>query len=494
MIFGLCFVLLGCNGDAELAPSIADTPRAVFLARSTAAPDRPELFSVDADGTGRVQLSAILAGNDPVVDFRISPTGENVAFRANTDLGRTDLFVADTRTGLAQSMSSSFPAGSTIANDYAWSPDGERLAFRGTLNGLFRLFTVRADGALLTEISALVTASDIQDFAWSPDGMRIAFRAQNARSELMTSSAERAETVVVSTTVTDIDVVDYAWSPDGTRLAFRASAEPGNLALYSTRATFADVRRLSSVFPSDASAFAWSPTGQLIAYIADERADGIFELFTTTPTRAAGVSSTVVSGPLVAGGDVRTFAWSPAGTRIAYLADQNIDGVEELFVTSPITGAPSVVNMPLADGAVITFAWSSDARIAFLVRDGTTLAHTLFALDLGLDGGPITLSSPGHNVVTFAWSPDGQRIAYRTTELFTAFPTGDTPLQVSGEEGQVLDFVWSPESGQLFYRVNPADGTIRLFATDALVATGEDVSGADIGLVEQDYAVAPPEP
>src|SRR5688500_11725767 len=65
--------------------------------------------------------------------------------------------------------------------------------------------------------------------------------------------------------------------------------------------------------------FQWSPDRQFLAFRADKDADEVFELYVVG---AAGGSVTKVSGPLVAGGDVTGFLWAPDSQRLAYLADQ----------------------------------------------------------------------------------------------------------------------------------------------------------------------------
>ena len=77
--------------------------------------------------------------------------------------------------------------------------------------------------------------------------------------------------------------------------------------------------------------FAWAPDASRIAYVADQEADLVFELFTSL---AAGGGNVKVSGPMVVGGSVSgsplgndpyappRFAWAPDSSRLAYLANQ----------------------------------------------------------------------------------------------------------------------------------------------------------------------------
>ena len=49
-----------------------------------------------------------------------------------------------------------------------------------------------------------------------------------------------------------------------------------------------------------------------------------------------------ISGDLVRGGDVSSFAWAPDSSRIAYIADQDTDTVSELYTSTPEGAANNV--------------------------------------------------------------------------------------------------------------------------------------------------------
>ena len=49
-----------------------------------------------------------------------------------------------------------------------------------------------------------------------------------------------------------------------------------------------------------------------------------------------------VNGPLVVNGNVSWVVWSPDSSRIAYTADQDTDGVDELYVGVPDGSVPPV--------------------------------------------------------------------------------------------------------------------------------------------------------
>ena len=229
-----------------------------------------------------------------------------------------------------------------------------------------------------------------------------------------------------------------------------------------------DIQKLSGSMAANGNVvdFKISPNGLLVAYVADQRTDGVFELFVTfidggTPP------TTPVSGPMAGSGiapdsddpDRYAFAWSPDSQRIAYRADQSIDGVIELYSV-------------LTDGS-----------------DNVKL-HPDFAA--------------GQNVVDFAWAPDASRVAYRANqddvdavELYTTLPSGLSNIRVSGDlvgEGDVSRFRWAPNSDWIAYLADQVtDGQDELFVTRPSTQDPELVSFplTALGNVFDDFAWAP---
>src|SRR6185312_956383 len=64
-------------------------------------------------------------------------------------------------------------------------------------------------------------------------------------------------------------------------------------------------------------------SGNLV-YLADQNTDGVFELFLAS-------SGVKLNGPLVSGGSVTSFALTPDKSAVVYIADQTIDDVFELY-------------------------------------------------------------------------------------------------------------------------------------------------------------------
>ena len=106
--------------------------------------------------------------------------------------------------------------------------------------------------------------------------------------------------------------------------------------------------------------FTWAPDSSRVAYRADQDTDGVGELYSATPDGSG--TPDKLNGALVAGGRVFLgFTWAPDSSRVAYRADQDTDDILELYSATPDgSGTPDKLNGALVAGGdvVETFTWA----------------------------------------------------------------------------------------------------------------------------------------
>lgn len=252
----------------------------------------------------------------------------------------------------------------------------------------------------------------VQEYVWSPDGSWLAFAADEYEedgtplgSSLRVVAADGAgERVLVRRdSVADGDnVLGVSWSPDGRRLLYSARGD----GLFTVAFDGSDERRVTDVrelgsgpeFFVDSDA-AWSPDGSRIAFLRTDESVGIPEPSVHLVDPDGGDLI------LVTGADSRSErpAWHPSGDRIVFST-----------VATPITsGSEHTVQVATADGAdVQTLPIAGDVHEPAYSPDGTTLAFNLGeALHLAAqDGTDVRQVLPREGSTLggpISWSPDG---------------------------------------------------------------------------------------
>ena len=381
--------------------------------------------------------------NTPVV---FSP----VVFTADKDVaGVVELF-ASSRDGADIIKLSGNPVAGGDVVDFAISPDGVYVAYVADQNtdGVFELYVVPVDkssretavkisGTFMAGDGIVETSPGQYAFAWAPDSSRVAYLADQLTAgvvELFSNqpTGNSTTTILLSRPLllpaADIDVSEFEWAPDSSLIAYRANQTSSSIVdLYTTAPNQGFSQQITSgLAPGrQVTEFAWSPvtippSGFRIAFIADKTIQGVFQLWTTSPNNSNNV---LVSGTLTnLSGDVIVFAWAPQldssdVLRIAYIADEQQDEVFELFTTT--SNAPNVTKISgnlVNGGDVSDFAWAPDSsRVAYSADQDTLNKFELYTSPPDRSSGNVKISGTpmaGDGVVDFAWAPDSSVIAY----------------------------------------------------------------------------------
>ncbi len=278
------------------------------------------------------------------------------------------------------------------------SPDGERAAFVQAVGETRQAFSLRLPGGLPRRLPA--GAQPVDSPCWSPDGRQIAYVRGKA---IVVAAADGGD----ARTLTEHPAGNSLprWSPSGSQLAFY-SRRRGWSQIWLVDAGGGEPRRLTDA-PADNDDLQWSPAGDAIAYSSIRGPDldhrDIYSVGATD-----GVERRLTSAPGCFNGAP---AWSPDGSRIAFLSDE--DGWIHVYLMEATGSGRRQLTFGECEDGWPTLSrghlyWSPDGRrLAFArVRDGR-----LDAMQVDVNTGALQhFGSDDGFYQPFGWTVDGSRL------------------------------------------------------------------------------------
>jgi Tol biopolymer transport system component len=145
-------------------------------------------------------------------------------------------------------------------------------------------------------------------------------------------------------------------------------------------------------------------------------------------------------------------AWSPDGSKIAFVVQVPQDDTSEIWVMNADGSNPT--NLTNKAGEDCCLAWSPDgSKIAFFSdRDASSSIYVMNA-----DGSnPIRLTADTRVEHTPAWSPDGTRIAFFSGRhhdwvIYVMNPDGSNRIRLTNDHNDGRYPVWSPDGSKIAF-------------------------------------------
>jgi dipeptidyl aminopeptidase/acylaminoacyl peptidase len=322
-------------------------------------------------------------------------------------------------------------ADATGLSSVALSPDGSQFAIAHS----GQVALVSSAGGWPIDLTT--TTGSKQGIKWSPDGRSIAYVSEGAIWIVPVTGGRPVKLTEGRhgggdpRTATDRDP---QWSPDGKWILFETGRRgKGDIAVVSKDGLSTDILTAS---PADEGSAAWSPDGSRIAYV--ERSPEYFSgrlaiaEFATSTGRFKGESKVLYTAKEDRGGGwaIRTPEWSPDGKSLAVVLQQS--GWNKIYLIPAEGGEPHAVTTGDSEDADPVF--SHDGRyLAFVSnRNDPEERHIWIASPDGSHLHQLAAVSPGVEGDPI-WSPDGHRIyflhdsSFEPSSLAVAALDGGTP-------------------------------------------------------------------
>jgi Tol biopolymer transport system component len=345
------------------------------------------LSSVPVDGSARAALLVVPSGPVHEIDagFQIASDSRHVVFVA--DLERDGVFELYSqplardarRVGVPFPVRLNAPLGPAQDVDFAFriTADGKRVVYAADQDNddVFELYSVPIRGGTPVKLSGpMVAGGDVglgvartfqplrlPQFELSPDGKRVVYRADQDADEVFELFSAPIDGSTIPTRLHpalapngDVALLSARIDPSSTTVVFGADASTDDVLEVFAAPLDGSAAPIRLSGPMIAGGDLWtrpttdawqmlevSPDGASVAYLADQDADEVVELYAVPLDGSAPARR--LSGPMVAGGDVRSpaepldevppFRFRPDGRALTYLADQRTDEVTELFLS-----------------------------------------------------------------------------------------------------------------------------------------------------------------
>jgi Tol biopolymer transport system component len=268
--------------------------------RQTVGPGQVDVFSTEADGTGRRNLTN---NGDFNTSPAYSPDGSLIAFVRNFDIWVMNV------DGTGQRNVTNDPGdGNPDDNDPTFTPDGQHIVYvRDTNNAASpdEVFRIGVDGSNPTALTATGPGAELSPRV-SPDGTRIAWArdliAMNGPDEIFVMGIDGSNPTNITNFGDNVSTNSPDFSPDGTKIAFSRDGD-----IWDMDADGANQQNLTPGPFVDGIQPSYSPEGTAIAFARDTGGVGtVDEIFTLGAGGLANVTNSTEeeSEPAWGGRDV----------------------------------------------------------------------------------------------------------------------------------------------------------------------------------------------
>jgi Tol biopolymer transport system component len=209
--------------------------------------------------------------------------------------------------------------------------------------------------------------------------------------------------------------------------------------------------------------FAWSPDGTRVAYVFGP--NGLTDVLRITD-RAGNEKDVVSHGAISAPGGISSPTWSPDGTRVAYVGIDNNYGTQFIYTIGAEGGTEQRFFAARGNESFRGVTWGK----TWLLFVSNLSGHSEIWRLNGDGSGPLQLTNDKRENGSPAWSPDGKQFAYYSKQadnsyqimLANADGTGVKKLTSAGNNWSP---VWSPDGNHITF-ASTRGGSMQIWVMD----------------------------
>jgi Tol biopolymer transport system component/DNA-binding winged helix-turn-helix (wHTH) protein len=336
-----------------------------------------------------------------------------------------------------------------------FSPDGEKIAFRLEDDSELGKGSGHPPGIYVSDLGSgeliqLTTEEQNGNPTWSPDGESLAFvRTKQEDRGIYRVSAKGGEVRRFMAVDGHSSQTDLAWSPDGKYIAFTSASPNGSAPLFAFSIATNDVRPLTDPVGKDQDwGPAYSPDGSRIAFVRRRIADLAENIFVASLQGGAAQQLTFGGGAIES-----PPTWTSDGKWVVYTTTQSGEarlwkvpsagGPEE---TLPGIGAPSLhPSIPREVGTLLAYQ---------SVLGDSSIWRLNVSQVSASEAGLVVISAAGSNEGP-RLSPNGRKLAFMSNrggsmEIWISDPDGSYPLKLTNLDGCGSP-QWSPDSRSIAF-------------------------------------------
>jgi TolB protein len=211
-------------GSLTLSPTVAPDGRLAYI---TYKGGTPEIWGERKRGQAHTKLYPTTASPQGHCYSPVwSPDGKRLAFVQGDRKGNSDIMVLDVDSGRVKRLTD----GGCINTEPSWNPNGTQIAFTSDREGNPQVYLMEEDGSNVRRLTfeGGYNASP----AWSPNGAMVAYVSRfEGKFDLFVHKLGEGKAYQITTGIFSSE--GPAWSPDERRLVF-ASTRSGNMQLWTT--------------------------------------------------------------------------------------------------------------------------------------------------------------------------------------------------------------------------------------------------------------------